>query len=32
MFWGIVLTSLAIMLGIMLIGELVDFVIKQRKG
>ena len=32
MFWEIVLTSLALMLGIMLVGELIDYLIKRRKG
>ena len=31
MFWDIILTSLAIMVVIMLIGEAVDYLIKKRR-
>ncbi len=32
MFWEIILTSLALMIGIMVIGEIIDFLLKRRKG
>ncbi len=32
MFWEIVLTSLALMIGILVVGEIVDFLLKRRKG
>ena len=32
MFWNIVLTSLAVMFAIMIIGELIEFAIRKWKG
>lgn len=32
MFWEIVLTSLALMVGIMIAGEIIEYLIRRRKG